>query len=50
MKFELHIYPLGPHGVALGNKITKCSVDDWENPSIAKWIENAVMWADSIKK
>lgn len=49
MKFELHVYPKGSHGVALGNKITKCSVDDWENPAIAKWIENAVMWADSIE-
>lgn len=49
MKFELHIYPKGSHGVALGNKITRCSVEDWENPAIAKWIENAVMWADNIE-
>lgn len=48
MKFELHIYPKGHHGIALGNRITRCSVEDWENPCIAKWVENAVIWADSL--
>ena len=48
IKFEMHIYPDAPHGVALGNKITKCGVEKWCNPSIAAWIENAVKWADSL--
>lgn len=48
IKFEMHIYPDGPHGVALADKITKCGVEKWENPSIAKWVENAVKWAESI--
>jgi acetyl esterase/lipase len=48
IKFELHIYPDAPHGVALGNEITKCGVDKWCNKSIANWVENAVMWAENI--
>lgn len=49
IQFELHIYPDAPHGVALGNDITKCGVEKWSNQAIAKWIENAVEWAKSIK-
>lgn len=48
IKFELHIYPDGPHGVALGNEITKCGVDKWCNPAIAKWVENAAYWAENL--
>ena len=48
MKFELHIYPDGPHGVALGNRITRCGVDKWEDPCIAKWVEHAVAWAEKV--
>lgn len=50
LSFELHIYPDAPHGVALGNEITKCGVEKWCNPRIAKWVENAVLWAKDIKK
>ena len=48
IKFELHIYPDAPHGVALGNEITKCGVEKYSNPCIAKWVENAVMWANQL--
>ncbi len=48
IKFELHIYPDGPHGVALGNEITKCGVEKWCNPAIAKWVENAAYWAENL--
>ena len=48
IKFELHIYPDGPHGVALGNQITRCGNEKWENKSIAKWVENAVFWANNL--
>ena len=48
MKFEMHIYPDGPHGVALGNRITRCGVDKWEDPCIAKWVEHAVAWAEKV--
>ena len=48
IKFEMHIYPDAPHGVALANEITKCGVEKWCNPSIAKWIKNAVDWAENL--
>lgn len=48
IKFEMHIYPDAPHGVALGNEITKCEVEKWCNSSIAKWVENAVEWAENL--
>ena len=49
LQFELHIYPDAPHGVALANKITKCDNPKYDNASIAKWVENAVFWANSIE-
>ncbi len=49
LQFELHIYPDAPHGVALGNAITKCGVEKYENKAIAKWVENAVFWAENLK-
>lgn len=48
VNYEMHIYPDGPHGVALANEITKCSVDKWCNSAIAKWVENAVFWANNL--
>lgn len=48
IKFELHIYPDAPHGVALGNEITECNNPKYLNPCIAKWVENAVLWAKQL--
>lgn len=48
IKFEMHIYLDAPHGVALGNKITMCGVEKFDNASIAEWVKNAVKWAESI--
>lgn len=48
VKFELHIYPDAPHGMALGNKITKCGVEKWCNEALAKWVEQAAFWADNV--
>ena len=48
VKCELHIYPDAPHGVALGNKITGCGEPKWENPQIAKWVEQAAAWAEQL--
>ena len=48
IKFEMHIYPDAPHGVALGNEITKCGNEKWVDTSIAKWVENAVEWAEKF--
>lgn len=49
LQFEMHIYPDGPHGMALGNEITKCGVEKYDNPAIAEWIKNAAYWAKNLK-
>lgn len=50
IEFEMHIYPDAPHGVALGNEITKCGNEKWVDTSIAKWVQSAVEWAEKHKK
>lgn len=47
--FELHIYPDAPHGAALGNAITANNNPKYDNPQIAKWIDDAVKWAETIE-
>lgn len=49
MLFEMHVYPDAPHGVALANEITECGNPGWKDPCIAKWVENAALWAEKIK-
>ena len=48
VSYELHIYPDGPHGVSLANKITMTDCKGWIDESIAKWVENAVYWANKL--
>ena len=49
MPFELHIYPNGPHGMALANEITSVGNRDFIDPAMEKWIENAVVWSKKIR-
>lgn len=46
--YELHVYPDAPHGIALGNALTSLGNKDRENAAIAKWVEHAAVWADSL--
>lgn len=48
MTFELHIYPDGPHGMALANRITECGNVKWVDECFACWVENAVKWAEKF--
>lgn len=48
LQFEMHIYPDAPHGVALGNQITKCWDEKFDNPAISRWVEHATAWADAL--
>lgn len=48
ISYEMHIYPEGPHGMALANEITDCGNERWNDPAIAKWVEHAVYWADKF--
>lgn len=48
--YEMHVYPNGPHGLALANHITDLGKPLWNNEAIAKWVEMAAYWADHIKQ
>ncbi len=48
IEFEMHIFPDGPHGVALGNEITKCGNEKWCNSAIATWVDSAAVWAENL--
>ncbi|MCQ2431767.1 MAG: alpha/beta hydrolase [Clostridia bacterium] len=42
--FEMHIFPNGPHGVALGDFQTGRNVDGYDDAAVAKWVESAIYW------
>ncbi len=46
--FELHIYPDAPHGIALGNEITRCNVEKWCGKDLEQWVNAADIWAKSL--
>ena len=46
--FELHIYPKGPHGLALANQITSAGNLSREHAEFAKWIHMAAVWMDQM--
>lgn len=49
VKYELHIYPDAPHGIALANSITDCGKSYWNDPAMAEWVRMAAYWAENIK-
>lgn len=49
-QFELHVYPNGPHGTALGNAITAHNNPLNDQPVIAGWVSAAAAWAEEILK
>lgn len=48
--FETHIYPYGPHGMALANAVTDGGNAEWNDPAFAQWVEHAVLWAERFCK
>lgn len=46
--FELHVYPNGPHGMALANKLTWHGREDLVDDRIADWVRLAACWADNL--
>ena len=48
--FELHIYPKGEHGFALGNAITWTGKTIHMAAGLADWVPNAARWTDTINK
>lgn len=45
--FELHIWPNGGHGMALGTKLTGAGIED---ASFAQWFNLSVSWLDRLFK
>ena len=50
LPFEMHIYPHGPHGIALATPTTSNGSPDLVDEAIAKWIDHAVYWVKNLKK
>ena len=41
---ELHVYPFGPHGIALGTELTSNSNEAFIQQRASEWIDKAVSW------
>lgn len=46
--FELHVYPYGPHGMALANKVTSRGAPNMESPQYERWVEDSIIFLKSI--
>ena len=46
LAFEMHVYPNGPHGMALANHITDGGKGQWNDPAIAEWGRMDAYWAE----
>ena len=46
--FEMHIYPHGPHGIALANKVTWGGNPDMVCPAAARWASDSVEWMKTV--
>lgn len=44
----LHIYPYGPHGIALGNTATSTGREDYVQPLASGWVDYAVRFMKSL--
>ena len=44
----LHVYPYGPHGVALATKITECGKAAWVQPLAERWVFDSVEWLKTV--
>jgi len=42
--FELHIFPNGPHGLALANKETWIGNPSYDSPYVEPWVEMSIRW------
>lgn len=50
IKFELHIWPHGPHGLALADEETSVGIPDMVNPDAAQWIPLSIKWMKYLEK
>lgn len=48
LPFELHVFPKGPHGLALASKTTSLGNPDQERDNVAQWVDLSVGWIKSL--
>ncbi len=46
--YEMHIYPFGPHGMALANSDTSMGREDLIDPAYARWVDDVMVWMKRI--
>ena len=46
---ELHIWPHGPHGLALAEEETSVGFPEMINDAVAEWIPLSIRWMRSLK-
>ena len=46
--FELHVYPYGPHGLALANEITSENKSELVNSQYARWVKDSDIFLKSL--
>lgn len=46
--FELHVYPDGPHGLALCDERTRANNPAFVNPTAAAWVAQSIRWAKQL--
>ena len=47
-RFELHVYPSAPHGMALGNDITAGGFEPYSSPVLSGWVKAAADWSEGV--
>ena len=48
VSFEAHIFPKGPHGIALATAQTCNAREDYIVPDAAQWVSEAIEWANRL--
>lgn len=48
LKFELHVFPNGPHGWGLGTPVTSVGKEKFIIPAASEWVRMATVWADGV--
>ena len=46
--FEMHVFPKGPHGLAVANGITARGKASLSNPRVAEWVRLANDWVNTL--
>jgi acetyl esterase/lipase len=46
---SLHVYPYGPHGIALANEETSDGNAAWIQPLAEYWVDESVRWIKTVK-